>query len=78
MKSEDLIRLAALDPDRASELVQAFDETWTLIAPDHADRPRSIESARLELATIMLALAQDGARNMDFIQRRAIQLMQEH
>jgi len=73
MKAENLINCAVLDPGKARKLVRALDETWRLLPATAAD-PRAIESFRLELATIMLALAQGDRREMEAIKKSAIRL----
>ena len=78
MKAERLISCAVLDPDKAEMLVRAFDESWASIARNHADDPRVIESVRLELATIILALAQSNRRDAVAIAKSAIRLMRDY
>ena len=75
MKAARLIGTAVLDGGKAEILARAHDEAWASIAIHYADDPDVIESVRLELATIMLALANGGQRDAETIKRSAILLL---
>jgi hypothetical protein len=75
MKAEHLISCAMLNPYKARKLVCAVDEAWASVADNYAADRRAIESFRLELATIMLALAHDDQRDMEDIKTFAIGLL---
>jgi hypothetical protein len=77
MKAENLINCAVLDSGKARKLVRALDETWASVANNYATDPRAIESFRLELATIILALAHGNRRDMEAIKKSAIRLMRD-
>jgi hypothetical protein len=64
-----------LDSDKARKLVCALDEAWASIAGNYAPDPRAIESVRLELAGIMLALAHDDQRDIEAIKKFAVRLL---
>jgi hypothetical protein len=75
VKAVRLIRGAALDADRARVLVRIFEEAWSAINREHIGDPSAIESTRLELATIMLALASGRQSDFETIKATAIQLL---
>jgi hypothetical protein len=51
---------ASLLPESLKMLGQLFDEVWASVAADFGDDPDEIETARIQLATIILDLARDG------------------
>jgi hypothetical protein len=51
---------ASLAPEALKMLGQLFDEVWASVAADFGDDPDEIETARIQLATIILDLARDG------------------
>ena len=75
MKATRLIGAAVLDRDKAEILSRAYYEVWASIARDYADDPDVIESVRLELATIMLALSLGDQRDAEALKRSAIRLL---
>ena len=47
-------------PEALGILGELFDEVWASVAADFGDDPDEIETARIQLATIILDLARDG------------------
>jgi hypothetical protein len=80
VKARALFGSASFGPDEIKTLTRAFDEAWVLVAPSVSARPDSIEAARTKLATIVLELAQNGARppNAEQMRDEAIHLMLAH
>ena len=62
-----------LDPATLSTIGTAFDDAWASIADTFDVRGR--EAARLELATIVLELAQGGHREPVHLTRQAVSAM---
>jgi hypothetical protein len=60
MKARQLIENAPYDPDQVRALGKAFDDAWAEIAPSIDNRPDAIETARLDLARLILCLARRG------------------
>jgi len=56
-------------------IIQAFDDAWNSIAPDFGGNPLAIEAARLKLANVILAIAQNDRSNPEQIKRAALQIM---
>jgi hypothetical protein len=59
MKARHLIGSASFGPEALKVITQAFDDTWNSIAADFGNNPLAIEAARLKLANIILAIAQN-------------------
>ena len=59
VKARRLIGNAAYGPDVLKVLFEAFDGAWARIAPLYGNDPKAIESARTQLANVILALAKD-------------------
>ncbi len=59
MKARRLIGNASYGPDVLKALFEAFDDAWARIAPTCGNDPQVIESTRMRLASVILALAKD-------------------
>jgi hypothetical protein len=68
---------ATFDPEAFSELAGLFDEVWASLAPANDSDSRSIEDARMRLATIMIDVAKDRQLSPLEITQTAARLMRE-
>jgi hypothetical protein len=75
VKAVRLIRGAVRDPDKEGMLILILEEAWSAIAGDYD--LNAIESARLELATIMLALANNSKPDFEIVKASAIRLLRD-
>jgi hypothetical protein len=81
MKAKVLIEGASghFGPEALKLIGQAFDEAWAQIACNFGGDPSIVESARLFLASIILALATDTSRDVQALKNSAVQAMaREH
>ena len=57
MEARQLISTATFPPETLHVLFDAFDGAWNELAPEVGIDPEAVETARSELATIVLGLA---------------------
>lgn len=77
MEARHLIGSASFGPETLKCITHAFDEAWRSIAPDFGDNRLAIEAARLRLANVILAVAQDDRSSPAQIKHAALQIMAE-
>jgi hypothetical protein len=75
MEARHLIGSASFGPETLKGIIQAFDDAWNCLAADFGTNPLAIEAARLKLANVILAIAQNDASNPAQIKRAALQVM---
>lgn len=75
MKARHLIGSASFGPEALKGITQALDDAWSSIAADFGNNPLAIEAARLKLANIILAIAQDDTSSPEQIKSAALQAM---
>lgn len=75
MKARHLLGSSSFGPEALKGITQAFDDAWNSIAPDFGGNPLAIEAARLKLANVILAIAQNDRSNPEQIKRAALQIM---
>jgi hypothetical protein len=77
MKTRTIIDEAATSfgPEPLKVIGQAFDEAWASIAPQFYSNI-VIASARLRLATIILAIASEDSRDVEALKRDALERME--
>ncbi len=75
MEARKLIGHAAYDPETLDIIGQAFDAAWHSIAANFGDDPAVIETARLKLATAVLAVAQPDSRDVVVLKLAALEAM---
>ena len=75
MEARHLTGSTSFGPETLKCITQAFDDAWRSIAPDFGDNPLAIEAARLRLANVILAVAQDDRSSPAQIRRAALQIM---
>jgi hypothetical protein len=75
MKARHLIGSACFGPEALKVITQAFDDAWNSIAADFGNNPLAIEAARLKLANIILAIAQNEGGDPEQLKRAALMLM---
>jgi hypothetical protein len=68
-----LIEDANYGPEASKAIRQAFDEAWLVIARNFSED--TAEAARGRLANALLALANEGSRDVEALKRRALQAM---
>jgi hypothetical protein len=56
-------------------ITQAFDGAWNSIAANFGNNPLAIEAARLKLANIILAIAQNEGGDPELLKQAALDLM---
>jgi hypothetical protein len=78
MKANELIRTASASfgPDALKVIGQAFDAAWASTAGNFTDGA-SAQSARLQLADIILSIADDGSRDAEAIKLRALDALRD-
>jgi hypothetical protein len=76
-KAHQLFSSASYDPDTLNMLGEVLDEAWASIASHFGNDSCEIESARIQLAMIVLDLARDGQLGQLQITRTAVRLMRE-
>jgi len=59
MKARHLLGSSSFGPEALKGITQAFDDAWNSIAAKIGNNPLAIEAARLKLANIILAIAQN-------------------
>jgi hypothetical protein len=62
-------------PSGRKGITQAFDDAWNSIAAKIGNNPLAIEAARLKLANIILAIAQNEGGDPEQLKRAALDLM---
>ena len=70
-RARQLLREAVYDPATVVLLAKAFDEAWAVVAPNYA-AVMAIDTARVQLANIVLSLAAEGERDPERLKERAI------
>ena len=75
MEARHLTGSTSFGPETLKCITRAFDEAWRSIAPDFGDNPLAIEAARLRLANVILAVAQDDRSNPAQIKHAALLIM---
>jgi hypothetical protein len=75
MKARHLIGSSSFGPEALKGITQAFDDAWKSISANFGDNPLAIEAARLKLANIILALAQNEGGDPDQLKRGALELI---
>ena len=61
MQPRRIIRATSYGPDALKVIFKAFDDAWSEIAPKIGTEPTAVETARMALATIVLAIANANA-----------------
>jgi hypothetical protein len=69
-----MLESGSFDPDTLTLLYQAFDETWQQIAGNYQTQAM-IEDRRNQLASIIVALADNGVRDLAQIKEVATLVM---
>jgi hypothetical protein len=72
MEARKLIDGAALGPEALKAVGQAFDEAWASISTGVGTDPTIVKGARLKLATALLAVADDNARDVSALKDAAL------
>jgi len=72
MRARQLIDGAPLGPDALKVLGQAFDAAWGEIALQF-DSPLAIEATRLKLANALFCIANEDSRDVQMLERAALQ-----
>jgi hypothetical protein len=75
VKARRLIASGSYDPDQLKALGKGFDDAWARIAPTVSNRAKAIDTARLQLADIVLSLAKSGNFDPQWLADRAVQVM---
>ena len=70
-KARQLLREALYDPPTLHILGQAFDDAWAIVAPNYT-ADMAVETARVQLANIILSLASEGERDPERLKQKAI------
>jgi hypothetical protein len=72
MRARQLIGGAAYPPDVLRVIFEAFDDAWTEVGPGVGSEPGAVESARSDLATILLSLAKGGPIDRGVLRNAAV------
>jgi hypothetical protein len=75
MKARHLFGSASFGPETLKVITQAFDDAWNSIAANFGNNPLAIEAARLKLANIILAIAQNEGGDPGQLKRAALDVM---
>jgi len=75
MKARHLLGSSSFGPEALKGITQAFDDAWNSIAAKIGNNPLAIEAARLKLANIILAIAQNEGGDPEQLKRAALDLM---
>ena len=75
MKARELIGDCAYGPETLEVLYKAFDDAWREIEANFEAGSGARDAARIELATIVLSLADKDSRDPDQIKQSAVQIM---
>ena len=70
-QARQLLREADYDPATLQMLGQVFDDAWAIVAQNYVS-DMAAETARVQLANIILSLASEGVRNPQRLKERAI------
>ena len=70
-RARQLLREAVYDPATVALLEKVFDEAWAVVAPNYT-AVMAVETARVQLANIILSLAAEGERDPQRLKDRAI------
>ena len=75
MKERLLIRSTAFEPDALKVLFKAFDDAWDHLAPKFGTDQLAIENARLELANVILGVANEESTDPEELKAAALRVM---
>ena len=75
MKARDLIEGATYGPETLKVIGKAFDDAWSEIWASTANGELQAQSARLELADAVLAIAREDSCDSDELKNAALQIM---
>jgi hypothetical protein len=75
VKARLLIANAAFGPDELKKIYAAFDAAWDQLAPHVSSRADAVETARINLANVILGLASRGAIDHARLTNAAVQLI---
>ena len=70
-QARKLLTEAVYDPATLQMLGQAFDAAWAVVGQNYGS-DMAAETARVQLANIILSLAAEGMRNPEQLKERAI------
>jgi hypothetical protein len=74
MKARQSISGASLGPEALKVVGQAFDQAWASIAGNFGGSASALE-ARLKLASLLLAMADDNSRDVVALRSAALEAM---
>ena len=74
MKARTLLAGAMFGPEALRVIGEAFDGSWSEIS-HHFEGDPQIEEARVKLAHAVLAVADDGSRDVEALKKAALQVM---
>ena len=74
MKARQLIDGASFGPDALKAIGQAFDGAWKTIEGNFGSDPQEVETARLKLANALLSIASNDSRDVEVLQRAALEV----
>ncbi len=74
MKARKVLASAMFGPEALKVIGDAFDGAWSEIA-HHFDGDPQIEEARVKLAHAVLAVADDGSRDVETLKKAALRVM---
>jgi hypothetical protein len=72
MQPRQIGRTTSFDPDALKMIFAAYDAAWSEIAPKISTEPAAVESARSELATIVLGLGSANVLKPDRLGTTAV------
>lgn len=75
MTTRQLIGSSSFGPEALKGITQAFDGAWNSIAADVGNNPLAIQAARLKLANIILAIAQNEGGDPEQLKQAALDHM---
>ena len=74
-EARKLIDGASFGPEALKTIGMAFDAAWAEISKNFGDDFVDVGKARLRLAEALLAITNDGSRDVDVLKRAALQRM---
>jgi hypothetical protein len=72
MQPRETARATSFGPDDLRKIFAAYDDAWNEIAPMIGTEPAAVESARSELATIVLGLGSANVLRPDRLSTTAV------
>ena len=75
MKARQLIEGATYGPETLKVIGKAFDDAWSEISGQFSNSELQAQSARLELAHAVLAIAREDSCDSDELKNAALQIM---